>query len=107
MDFPNGGDVLLVGNTVVQSRASRNPVVIAFGAEGNTWKDSRHAPGHNTPEERGPGTSLVSGLAQQFYIPAASRRDQQPTIRLGIFGAWHRWCLQRKCEQRSRIWQHG
>ncbi len=41
VDLPNGGDVLLEGNTLVQSPLSENPVLLAYGAEGRPWPDSR------------------------------------------------------------------
>lgn len=47
-DFPNGGDVTLVGNVVAQSRQSQNPVVVAFGAEGGVWQSNRLRMVHNT-----------------------------------------------------------
>tara|TARA_R110001583_G_scaffold184037_1_gene342962 strand:- start:22840 stop:23997 length:1158 start_codon:yes stop_codon:yes gene_type:complete len=48
IDLPNGGDALLVGNVIGQSASSQNPVVVAFGAEGPNWPDSRLQMAHNT-----------------------------------------------------------
>lgn len=48
IDLPNGGDALLVGNIVGQSAATENPALIAFGAEGPIWPDSRLRMAHNT-----------------------------------------------------------
>lgn len=48
IDLPNGGDALLVGNVIGQSAASQNPVVVAFGAEGPNWPNSRLRMSHNT-----------------------------------------------------------
>jgi hypothetical protein len=48
VDLPNGGDALLVGNVIGQSRQSANPVVVAFGAEGHAWPRSRLRLVHNT-----------------------------------------------------------
>lgn len=47
-DLPNGGDVLLVGNVIGQSAGSQNPIVVAFGAEGPNWPNSRLQLSHNT-----------------------------------------------------------
>lgn len=48
VDLPNGGDALLVGNIIGQSSETDNPVVIAYGAEGNAWPNSRLRLAHNT-----------------------------------------------------------
>ena len=41
MDLPNGGQVHVEGNTLVQSPHTENPVMLAYGAEGDAWPDSR------------------------------------------------------------------
>lgn len=41
VDLPNGGDVLLEGNTLVQSPLTENPVLLSYGAEGRPWPDSQ------------------------------------------------------------------
>jgi hypothetical protein len=41
VDLPNGGDVLLEGNTLVQSPLTENPVMLSYGAEGQPWPDSQ------------------------------------------------------------------
>jgi hypothetical protein len=48
VDLPNGGDVLLIGNVIGQSRNTENPVVVAYGAEGHAWAQSRLRMSHNT-----------------------------------------------------------
>lgn len=48
VDLPNGGDALLVGNIIGQSSDTDNPTVIAYGAEGNVWPNSRLRLAHNT-----------------------------------------------------------
>jgi hypothetical protein len=48
VDLPNGGDALLVGNVIGQSRQSENLAVVAFGAEGRAWPQSRLRLVHNT-----------------------------------------------------------
>nr|WP_295082304.1 right-handed parallel beta-helix repeat-containing protein [uncultured Roseateles sp.] len=37
LEFPNGGQCLVVGNVIAQSASSENPHMISFGAEGTTW----------------------------------------------------------------------
>ena len=48
VDLPNGGDALLLGNVIGQSAHTENRVVVAYGAEGNPWPDSRLRLAHNT-----------------------------------------------------------
>lgn len=48
VDLPNGGDALLLGNVIGQSAHSENPVLVAYGAEGNAWPHSRLRLAHNT-----------------------------------------------------------
>lgn len=37
MDFPNGGQALVVGNVIQQSSGTQNPHIVTFGEEGYTW----------------------------------------------------------------------
>ncbi|NMG56198.1 right-handed parallel beta-helix repeat-containing protein [Aromatoleum aromaticum] len=48
IDLPNGGNATLVGNVIGQSAATRNPVVVAYGAEGHAWADNALVLSHNT-----------------------------------------------------------
>ena len=48
VDLPNGGDALLLGNVIGQGAHTENPVVVAFGAEGHAWPQSRLRMAHNT-----------------------------------------------------------
>ena len=48
IDLPNAGQATIVGNVVGQSRGTQNPVIIAYGAEGEPWPDSRLEIAHNT-----------------------------------------------------------
>ena len=41
VDLPNGGDVLLEGNTLVQSPLTDNLVMLSYGAEGRPWPDNQ------------------------------------------------------------------
>jgi hypothetical protein len=41
VDLPNGGRVLLEGNTLVQSPLTENAVMLSYGAEGQPWPDSQ------------------------------------------------------------------
>lgn len=48
IDLPNGGIAHLEGNTVVQRAGSQNPVLLAYGAEGQPWADNRLTLRNNT-----------------------------------------------------------
>ncbi|MET0518429.1 MAG: hypothetical protein ABW005_06290 [Burkholderiaceae bacterium] len=37
LEFPNGGQALVVGNLVQQGSSTENPLMISFGVEGYTW----------------------------------------------------------------------
>ncbi|ENO90580.1 hypothetical protein C666_00100 [Thauera linaloolentis 47Lol = DSM 12138] len=48
LELPNGGVAFVVGNIIGQSANTQNPIVIAYGAEGNIWPDSALYLSHNT-----------------------------------------------------------
>ena len=48
VDLPNGGQATLIGNVIGQSAATSNPVLVAYGAEGNAWPSSSLVLSHNT-----------------------------------------------------------
>lgn len=56
IDLPNGGVSFIIGNIIGQGPQSQNPVVVAYGAEGDAWSDSALYLSHNTLlNERMPG----------------------------------------------------
>lgn len=48
VDLPNGGQATLIGNVIGQSNTTSNPVLVAFGAEGNAWPINQLVLSHNT-----------------------------------------------------------
>ncbi|WP_341643623.1 hypothetical protein [Thauera sp. SDU_THAU2] len=48
LDLPNGGVAFVIGNIFGQSANTQNPIVIAYGAEGNAWPGSALYLSHNT-----------------------------------------------------------
>ena len=88
LEFPNGGEVHVVGNIVQQGRDTQNPTLISFGAEGLSWKRNTIVLSGNTLiDDRAPpgfflrvkeGTSdvvaynnvLVGGRADQPFFPS-------------------------------------
>ena len=47
-EFPNGGEVTLVGNVIGKSATPQNPTLVAYGAEGYSWPSNRLGMVHNT-----------------------------------------------------------
>lgn len=71
VDLPNGGKAALVANIIVQSKTTSNPVMVAFGAEGNPWPDSQLVLANNT---------LISkGLTPTLFIRAWRKNLPQGT----------------------------
>lgn len=48
IDLPHGGLVTIIGNVIGQGRRSQNPVVVAYGTEGQPWERNRLVMAHNT-----------------------------------------------------------
>jgi len=48
VEFPAGGDVLMVGNIIGQAASTQNPVVVGYGAEEAPWPVNRLRLAHNT-----------------------------------------------------------
>jgi hypothetical protein len=48
LEFPNGGDALVLGNIVQQGSQTGNSVMVAYGAEGLQWPLNRLRMAHNT-----------------------------------------------------------
>ena len=48
VDLPNGGQATLIGNVIGQAPGSQNFALVAYGAEGRPWPDSRLHVSHNT-----------------------------------------------------------
>lgn len=47
-NFPNGGEVLMLGNTVQQQPGTENGVLVSYGEEGYTWPSNRLTLASNT-----------------------------------------------------------
>ncbi|MDE2454826.1 MAG: right-handed parallel beta-helix repeat-containing protein [Burkholderiales bacterium] len=53
VDLPDAGQAWLIGNVIGQSPQSRNPVVVAYGAESRNWDKNALYLAHNTLISRG------------------------------------------------------
>lgn len=48
LEFPNGGDALVMGNLLVQEAGTHNPTIVSYGAEGLHWEHNALVVAHNT-----------------------------------------------------------
>lgn len=48
LEFPEGGDVEVVGNLIAQSATTENPAIVSYGAEHGRWPVNRLRLSHNT-----------------------------------------------------------
>ena len=102
VDLPNGGVALLRRNTIGQSTYSRNPVIIAYGAEGSHWPENRLELHDNTL--LGPSRSDPLRIWQARLQPVATviidntmlHRNPMPSLTsLRNHGDLAHWPLQR------------
>lgn len=61
IDLPNGGDAVIIGNVIGQSRDTQNPALVAYGAEGRAWQRNRLLLSHNT---------MISDYPLAWYLRA-------------------------------------
>ncbi|MCV2352899.1 hypothetical protein LNV09_01850 [Paucibacter sp. B2R-40] len=54
LEFPNGGQAVVIGNLIQQSSGTQNPHIISFGAEGLTWPKQELHVINNTLVDRRP-----------------------------------------------------
>jgi hypothetical protein len=84
VDLPNGGKVLMEGNTLVQSPLTENPVMLAYGAEGQAWPDSQLTLRRNTFVNRRPqGGSFVRVWADRLPPAAPVRTEHNQWLGTG------------------------
>lgn len=73
LDFPNGGEVRLVGNLVEQQRGTENGRLIAYGEEGYTWPRNQLQLASNTLVNALPwGGSFVHVAAGLAVVTSAN-----------------------------------
>jgi hypothetical protein len=83
VDLPNGGDALLIGNVIGQSSSTENPVVVAYGAEGNAWPQSRLRLSHNTLISDGVGPAWFLRVWAD-RLPPGTRVQAVNNLSVGI-----------------------
>ncbi len=86
VDLPNGGDALLLGNVIGQSAHTENRVVIAYGAEGDAWPQSRLRLVHNTLISEGIGPAWFLRVWKDRLTPgAAIQAVNNLSVGFGVF----------------------
>lgn len=71
LEFPNGGLVYAVGNTIGQSTTSDNVVLLAYGAEGSHWPDNALYAAHNT---------LINDASDGVFVKVFSGKMGDPEV---------------------------
>lgn len=71
LEFPNGGLVYAIGNTIGQSATSDNAVLLAYGAEGPHWSDNALYAAHNT---------LINDAPDGVFVKVFSGKMGDPEV---------------------------
>ena len=86
VDLPNGGDALLLGNVIGQSASTKNPVVVAYGAEGKAWPQNRLRLAHNTLISEGIGPAWFLRVWKDRLPPGTQvQAVNNLSVGLGVF----------------------
>jgi len=86
VEFPNGGVVMLVGNIVGQGATTQNPIVISYGAEGETWPENSLTLIHNTLiNNYFPGAWFLRVHKNKFTPPPTVTAINNLTVGPGLF----------------------
>ncbi|MBS3936279.1 MAG: hypothetical protein KGZ43_08900 [Sulfuritalea sp.] len=86
IDLPNGGIARITGNVIGQSANTRNPALIAYGAEGDVWPENALTLEHNTLiSDLFPAGWFLRVHGDKFPAPPALRVENNRTIGIGIF----------------------
>lgn len=85
IDLPNGGDAVVLGNIIGQGRATQNPVVVAYGAEGRVWDRNRLLLSHNTLISDYPWAWYLRAWIDNLVPGAHVRAVNNLTVGLGVF----------------------
>lgn len=91
VDLPNGGMVLLEGNTLVQSPHTQNDVMVSYGAEAAPWAQSRLTLRRNTfVNHRGAGGWFLRVWAERLPAGTEVRSEHNRLLGPGqlLLGPW-------------------
>jgi hypothetical protein len=86
IDLPNGGIARIIGNAIGQSAHTQNPVLISYGAEGNTWPENELTLKNNTlTNDYLPAGWFLRVHIDNFPTPPQVQIEDNRTTGLGIF----------------------
>ena len=86
IDIPNGGVSFVIGNVIGQSGKTQNPVLVAYGAEGDAWPDSALYLSHNTLlSDRRFGAWFLRVWKDRLPMHTEIRAENNLTVGLGAF----------------------
>lgn len=85
IDLPNGGDAVIVGNLIGQSRETQNPVMVSYGAEGKAWDVNRLLMAHNTLASDFPLTWFLRSWPDKLAPDTQIRAVNNLTVGTGVF----------------------
>lgn len=85
IDLPNGGDAVVIGNIIGQSRATQNPVMVSYGAEGRPWPVNRLLLSHNTLVSDHPLTWFLRTWLDKLGPESRVRAVNNVTVGTGLF----------------------
>ncbi len=85
IDLPNGGDSVVIGNIIAQSRQTQNPVLVSFGAEGRAWPESRLLLAHNTLVSDYPLAWFMRSWPERLGEGVEIRAVNNLTVGAGVF----------------------
>jgi len=85
LEFPDGGDCIVVGNFIEKGRQPENPYLISYGIESKAWERNALRLAHNT---------LVATGANVVWLRAADwceRVEMFNNLLVGNPGLWTQW----------------
>lgn len=85
IDLPNGGDALILGNLIGQSRETQNPVMVSYGAEARAWDTNRLLMSHNTLVSDFPLTWFLRTWPDKLGPDTQIRAVNNLTVGTGVF----------------------
>lgn len=107
IDLPNGGRSWIIGNIIGQGPNGQNPVMVAYGSEGNAWPGSALYLSHNTfVGNPWPPSWFVRVLHDRLPDHVEVKAVNNISLGLGLFSpgtrgdfSGNRWALRRRAVQ--------
>jgi hypothetical protein len=99
LEFPNGGDVEVIGNVIAQSPTTSNPTVISYGAEGEVWPVNTFTLRDSTLINEGLRPAWFARVWHERISGVAVRTERNTVIGIGSLS------LAVKGQHRGNTWQ--